>query len=281
MVEIGRVNKLKIIKHVDYGVFLDGGDDGQILLPLRYMPEQCDVGDEVEVFVAYDSGDRLVALTEMPFAMVGEFTCLRIKSLERVGAFLDWGLPKDLFLPHGEQTRDLRVGQYVVVHVHLDKSDRISASMRLDRYMDKEPGSYQPEEAVELFIAAKTDLGYKAIINSRHWGMLYGNEVFQPLEHGQRLKGFIKQIRPDGKIDLSLQPPGHKGAEDIGDKILEALRGKGGFLPLTDKTAPETIYRMFGVSKKKYKMALGGLYKRRLVRVEEAGVRLLEAPGQV
>lgn len=278
MVQIGQVNKLKVLKHSDFGVFLDGGDDGEILLPLRYMPEQCEVDDIIEVFVCYDSEDRLIAMTEMPFAMVGTFAHLKVKSIERVGAFLDWGLPKDLFLPFSEQTRELKIGQYVCVYLYIDKSDRISSSMRLDRFIDKEPGTYEVGQSVDLFIAAKTDLGYKAIINGRHWGMLYSNEVFQALDHGQRLKGFIKNLREDGKIDLSLQQLGHKAAADIGEQILQILKAKGGFLPINDKTAAETIYDLFGVSKKKYKMALGGLYKKRLITVDEDGVRLVGRP---
>lgn len=278
MVQIGQINKLKVLKKADFGVFLDGGDDGEILLPQRYMPEQCEVDDVLEVFICFDSEDRLIATTEMPFAMVGDFARLRVKSIERVGAFLDWGLPKDLFLPFSEQTRDIKPGQYVIVFVYLDKSDRISASMRLDRHIDKEPGKYEVGQSVDLFIAAKTDLGYKAVINGRHWGMLYANEVFQLLEYGQRVKGYIKTLRPDGKIDLSLQKTGHHAAADIGDLILETLTAKGGFLAINDKTSPETIYDLFGVSKKKYKMALGGLYKRRLITVEEDGVRLTKRP---
>ncbi|KHD87531.1 MAG: GntR family transcriptional regulator [Bdellovibrio sp. ArHS] len=276
MVQIGQYNKLKVVKHADFGVFLDGGDDGEILLPLRYMPDPCEVGDELEVFICYDSEDRLLATTEEPFAQVGDFAHLKVKAIEKVGAFLDWGLTKDLFLPYSEQTRELRAGQYVIVFIYLDKSDRITASMRLDRFIEKEPGNYQEGEAVNLFIAAKTDLGFKAIINGRHWGVLYQNEVFQPLYHGERVKGYIKQIRPDGKIDLSLQQLGHKGSDDIGEKILDLLKQKRGFLPLTEKTAPEEIYKLFGVSKKKYKMALGGLYKKRLVTIQDDGIRLVE-----
>ncbi|WP_374030223.1 S1 RNA-binding domain-containing protein [Bdellovibrio bacteriovorus] len=277
MVQIGKFNRLKVVKHVDYGVFLEGGEDGEILLPLRYMPEQCEVGDEVDVFICYDSEDRLLATTELPFAQVGDFAKLRVKAIERVGAFLDWGLSKDLFLPYSEQTRELRVGQYVIVHVYLDKSDRISASMRLDRFIEKEGAEYKEEEKVQLFIAAKTDLGYKAIINGRHWGVLYNNEVFQDLDYGQKVDGYIKKIRPDGKIDLALQKAGHKAAsDDIGPLILNLLQEKGGFLPVNDKTSAETIYDLFGVSKKKYKIALGGLYKQRLITVDDDGIRLVK-----
>jgi predicted RNA-binding protein (virulence factor B family) len=274
MLQVGQLNHLKIIKSTDFGLFLDGDSAGEILLPNRYVPEVWEVGDEIEVFIYYDSEDRLVATTLEPFAKVGEFALLKVRSLERVGAFLDWGLPKDLFLPFSEQNREIKIGHDIIVFVYLDKSGRISASMRLERYIDKELGDYQEKEQVDLFIIAKTDLGYKAIINGRHVGMLYENEVFQPLAYGQNIKGFIKKLRDDGKIDLSLQAEGHKAAGDIGQMILDLLKEKGGFLPIDDKTSAETIYELFSVSKKKYKMALGGLYKSRLITIENDGIRL-------
>lgn len=276
MIQIGQFNKLRVLKHADFGVFLDGGDDGEILLPLRDMPDQCDVGDEVDVFICYDSEDRLIATTAKPKIKVGEFAHLMVKAVENVGAFLDWGLPKDLFLPFAEQTRSLRMGHFVVVYAYVDKSGRLSASMRLERNIDKEPGDYKEGDEVQLLVAARTDLGFKAIINNRHWGVIYSNEIFQNLEIGTRTVGYIKKLREDGKIDLSLQKLGHAASDDIGEKILEALRDNGGYLPLNDKAAAEIIYDMFGVSKKKYKMALGGLYKKRLITVHDDGIRLVK-----
>ncbi|WP_255490249.1 S1 RNA-binding domain-containing protein [Bdellovibrio sp. KM01] len=273
-VDIGKLNKLKAVKKAEFGMFLDGGDDGEILLPRRYVPDDLKVDDEIEVFVHFDSEDRLIATTEKPKAMVGEFAHLMVKSVENVGAFLDWGLGKDLFLPYAEMTRDLRAGQAVVVFVYLDKSDRIASSMRLDRYISKEPGDYKEGQQVDLFIGAETDLGFKAIINGKHWGMIYANEIFDRLVHGQKLKGYIKKVREDGKIDLSLQKMGHQSSEDIGPLILQRLREEGGFLPINDKTAAELIYDMFGVSKKKYKMALGDLYKKRVITVKDDGIYL-------
>lgn len=279
MVQIGNFNQLEVLKHVDFGVYLDGGEDGEILLPLRDMPEDCDVGDVVNVFICYDSDDRLIATTQTPLAQVGEFACLTVVSLENVGAFLDWGLPKDLFLPFRERTRALKVGQTVVVYIYLDNTDRICASMRLDKYVEADPDQYrdkyQEGESVDLFIAARTDLGFKAIINGTHWGMIYKNEIFQPLEHGQKISGFIKKIREDGKIDLSLQDPQSEPAKDLPEKILSLLKSEGGFLALNDKTPAEEIYQIFGVSKKKYKIALGGLYKKRLITVSDEGIRLV------
>lgn len=277
MIEIGRLNKLKVLKHVDFGVFLDGEDDGEILLPLRYMPENCDVGDTVEVFVMFDSEDRLMATTETPKAMVGDFAFLKVVAVESVGAFLDWGLAKDLFLPYAEQIHTPRVGQDIIVYIYTDKSDRISASMRLDRYVEKTATDYKEGQPVQLLIAGKTDLGYKALVDNKYWGVIYENEVFQPLKYGQRTQGFIKKLRPDGKIDLILQKTdkvGHEAAEDIGPLIMDMLQKKGGYLAINDKTPAETIYNLFGVSKKKYKIALGGLYKKRLITVDDDGIRL-------
>lgn len=213
--------------------------------------------------------------SDTPLAWVGEFAYLKIVDTKEVGAFLDWGLPKDLFLPHSEQTRSIQVGQSVIVYIYLDKAERITASMRLDKHVSEEPAKYEVGQEVDLLIAAETDMGFKAIINNRHWGVLYHSEVFQPLRYGQKIKGFIKNIREDGKIDLILQQAGHKAAQtDIGPRILEELQKKGGFLPINDKTSAETIYELFGVSKKKYKIALGGLYKKRLIIVNEDGIRL-------
>lgn len=276
LVNIGQWNNLKVARRSEYGVFLDGGEDGDILLPRRYEPENVQIGDALDVFIYFDSEDRMVATTEIPKALVGEFAALKVVSVANVGAFLDWGLPKDLFLPHAEQTDRLTMGQTVLVYLYVDKSDRISASMRLERNIDKTPGDYKEGQAVQVVVAGKTDLGTKAIIEGRHWGLFYENEVFKSLHVGQRLQAYIKAVRHDGKIDLSLTQPGHEAAQsDIGPQILDLLKKKGGFLAINDKTSAEEIHRLFGVSKKKYKIALGGLYKKRLITVHSDGIRLV------
>ncbi len=213
--------------------------------------------------------------TLKPLVEVGEFASLKVVSVEEVGNFLDWGLPKNLLLPFGEQTRSLRPGDRVLVHVYRDQADRPVASMRLDRHLDKSPASYEEGQKVDLIIGGETDLGYKAIINHKHWGLLYSDEVFQLLHTGQKIVGYIRKLRPDGKIDLILQPAGHQATGEIGTRILELLQQKGGFLPINDKTPAEEIYERFGVSKKKYKIALGGLYKQRLLKVDHDGIRLV------
>lgn len=275
MVIVGAINELKIVKSTHFGLFLDGDQLGEILLPNRSVPESWELGAPISVFLYFDSEDKLIATTEIPLAQVGQFANLNVVSLEPVGAFLNWGLAKDLFLPYREQTRDLRRGQNCLVYVYLDSSDRIAASMRIEKFLDKTPGTLKAGEKVDLIIYGKTDLGYKAIINGKHMGMLFANEVFRPLQQGMGTTGFIKNIREDGKIDLRLQAGDQEDAKEIAEKILGLLRQRGGFLAITDKTPPEVIYQNFAVSKKKFKIALGGLYKQRLISIDDRGIRLV------
>lgn len=209
-------------------------------------------------------------------AQVGETALLRVVSIEPVGIFLDWGLPKDLFLPYSEQSYSLKVGQEVLVYLYLDQQDRICASMKIESFLEKTAQDLKEEQPVLLTILAQTDLGYKAVINHRFIGVLYRDEVFQSLSYGQKIQGYIKKIRPDGKIDLKLAKSGHLAAQDIAPLILQMLEDQNGFLEINEKTAPEVIYEMFGVSKKKYKIILGDLYKRRLIRIEDDGIYLVK-----
>ncbi len=207
---------------------------------------------------------------------LGEFALLEVVAVEPIGAFLDWGQPKDLFLPFAEQEGRVEAGEKVIVYTYLDKAERVTASMRLNRNKAKFELKYQAGDAVDLLIAAKTDIGFKAIIDNKHMGLLFKNEVFQELHYGQQIEGYIKALRPDGKVDLSLQSglTGHKAAVGIDEKILELLKAKDGFLPINDKTPSEYIHGLFGVSKKKYKIALGALYKKRLITISEDGIHL-------
>ncbi len=277
MLKIGMFNKLQITREMDFGYFLDSRDEqwGEILLPRASAPGGCAVEDWLNVFIYFDSEDRIIATVQRPLAVVGEFNLLRVAAMEKVGAFLDWGLQKDLLVPFGEQKIRLQAGRSYVVRVYQDTaSGRIVASTRLDRFLNKVPPAYETDEAVELLIAQKTDLGYKAIINDAHWGVLYQNEVFTKLRVGQKLRGYIQKLRDDGKIDLSLTSAGYEKIEGIAAKILDTLAAHNGFLPLTAKTSPDDIYKLFGVSKKNYKKALGALYKQHLVLIEEDGIRL-------
>lgn len=278
MAEIGKMNTLTVLRSSPHGVFLDGGSLGDILLPARYAVREYKPGDEIEVFLMFDSEDRLIATTLRPLAMVGDFAWLRVVSNSGAGTFLDWGLPKDLFVPFREQTIKMLPGRSYMVRIYLDQvSNRICATARLDRYLDQTPGRFTVGQAVELFICARTDLGYKAIVDDTHWGMIFHKNVFRPLACGQRTQGYIQQVREDGKIGLCLTPPGHERISEVADTILAYLADHGGFMPITDKTAPEEIHALFGVSKKAYKQAIGALYKARRITIEAGGTRMLDS----
>ena len=279
MAVIGRMNSLQVVKHTDFGLYLDGGADGEILLPKRYIPKgtPSEVEDWLNVFIYLDSDDKLIATTEKPKVQVGEFASLKVVDINRVGLFLDWGLPKDLLLPHSEEKRPLQVGDYCVVHVFLDKrSKRITATARLDRYLDNVPATYKPGQEVDLLVAESTDMGFKAIINGKHWGLIHKNELFKFLRSGMQEKGFIKEVRADGKISLSLQLVGQEAASSLGEQILNKLREQGGMLPLNDKSSPEAISALFRVSKGNFKKAIGGLYKQGRILIHEDRIELAD-----
>jgi uncharacterized protein len=275
MAEIGRTNNLPVIKELDFGIYLDGENLGEILMPRRYVPAGCKPGDEVEAFIYLDSEDRLIATTERPKVQAGEFAMLKVISVNDVGAFLDWGLPKDLLVPFREQKVKMKEGQWHIVYVYVDhESRRIVASAKVDKHLDNIMPEYSPSQEVDLFIYGRTEIGYKAIINNTHWGILYENEVFQPLQKGQRLKGFIKKLRDDEKIDLSLYQSGYEKIGGIADAIYSKLLEHNGFLDVTDKTPSGYIYDLFGVSKKVYKQAVGSLYKKGMIVIGANGIRV-------
>jgi len=276
MTEIGKINHLEVVKEVDFGIYLDGGDLGEILMPKRYVPEGTMPGDTIETFIYLDSEDRLVATTEKPLAMVDEFALLEVVSVTQVGAFLNWGLPKDLFVPFREQRQPMEEGKKYLVFVYLDtNTKRIAASSKIEQYLDNIPVDYDIDEEVDLIIVNETDLGYNAIIDNSHFGILYKNEVFQPLNPGDRVQGYIKKIRTDGKIDLRLEKIGYEKITTFVDRIIGELQKNNGFLPLTDKSSPEEIYKTFKISKKNFKATIGALYKKRFIALEENGIKLL------
>ncbi|QQN50781.1 CvfB family protein [Stutzerimonas balearica] len=278
MAAIGRYNSMQVVKHTGFGLYLGGGADGEILLPKRYIPKDVpsEVGDWLNVFVYLDSEDKLIATTEKPKVQVGEFASLKVVEINRIGLFLDWGLPKDLLLPHSEEKRPLQVGDYCVVFLYVDpRTRRITATARLDRHLDKTPARYRVGDPVDLLVVEQTDLGFKAIIEGRHWGLIHKNEVFKFLRPGLRERGYIREMRTDGKISLSLQPLGNEAADALQALILQKLEEQGGVLQLSDKSPAESIARAFGVSKGNFKKAIGGLYKQgRIVihadRIEQA-----------
>lgn len=278
MILIGQRNKLRVVKEASPGLYLDGGDELEILLPGRYKPRGAMPGDMLDVFVYLDSEDRLVATTETPHAMVGEFAYLKVLSVNpRVGAFLDWGLSKDLLLPFREQEFHVRAGQRVIAFVHLDpKSKRIVATTRLNRHLNCTPPTYPSGQPVGLLITGRTPLGYNAIVENAHRGLLYHSNLGVMLETGQRLNGFVRTIHPGGKIDLSLDASGYQRVASLTEKIVMALQSNGGRLAFDDSSSPQSIRETFGASKKAFKQALGALYKERRIRFQNTGIELVE-----
>lgn len=277
MVKIGKYNTLKIVKDLDFGVYLDGGDGLEILLPARYVPKNVKPGDEVEVFIYHDNEGRLIATTAKPLAQAGEFQFMEVKSVNNTGAFLEWGLMKDLLVPFKEQKMPMREGRWYLVYVHVDHvTGRIVASARIDKYLDNVIPNYSFNQEVDLLVAEDTEIGYKVIINNTHWGLVYHSEVFQRLEKGEHLKGYIKEVREDEKIDVSLTPLGYKKVEGIAKTILDSLKAQGGYVAVHDKSEPELIYSLFRCSKKAFKQAIGALYKQKIIDIETEGIRLID-----
>ncbi len=276
-INIGRMNRLQVVKTVEFGVYLDGGHLDTILLPKRYAPDNCKLGDWLDVFLYMDSEDMLIATTLTPKVQVGECAYLKVTDVNRAGAFLDWGLPKDLLVPFSEQHRPMEVGRSYVVCVLRDPNDdRIVASSKLSRHLQEQNVYFRPQQAVNLLICGQSDMGYKAIIDHTHLGLIFKDEAFKPLNYGQQVQGFIKGIRDDKKIDLSLQPPAASGRDQLSEQILEHLRRNNGVSPLTDKCAPEDIYKTFNVSKSNYRKALGKLYKDKKILIEKDRIALVK-----
>jgi len=278
MTEIGKINILDVVRETENGLYLNGENLGEILMPQKFVTPEVRESQKAEVFVYTDSEDRLVATTETPLAMVGDFVFLKVIAVSRYGAFLDWGLPKDLLVPFSEQVHEMEEGKRYVVGIYLDEqSNRIAASARLDDFLyDESEGEFETGEAVEMFIANKTELGYKVIINNTHWGLLHYHEVVRPLKRGEKLAGFIKHIREDGKIDLALHLKGRDKTDEAVDIIMKVLRREGGFLAVTDKSPAARIDELFGLSKSMYKKAVGSLFKRKMITIADDGIHLVE-----
>lgn len=276
-IELGKHNTLKVVKEVDFGMYLDGGEEGEILLPARYVPEDCQLGDELPVFIYLDNEERLVATTLTPLVEIGQFACLEVAWVNQYGAFLNWGLMKDLFVPFREQKMKMQVGKSYVIYAYLDdESYRIVASAKVDRYLSKEIATYEAGQEVNVLIWQKTDLGFKAIIENKHSGLLYDSEIFQPLRTGMTVKAYVKQVREDGKIDLILQKTGKDKVDDFSNTLLEHIRENGGKTSFNDKSPAEEIYDAFGVSKKTFKKAVGDLYKKHLILLQDDGIVLMK-----
>ena len=276
--QIGRTCQLKVNRQVEFGFYLDGGEQyGEVLLPNGEIRPDIDVhiGEPLEVFLYLDTQERIVATTHMPLAQVGDFAYLEVAWVNNFGAFLHWGPQKDLFVPFREQKMKMMKGHSYIVHVHLDpETYRIMASAKVEHFLSQDFPPYRTGDQVELLIWQKTDLGLKAIVDGRYGGLLYDTQMFRTLRTGDRVKGYISQVRPDGKLDLSLQCPGQRGVEDFSAQLLRHLQMNGGQTPLGDKSPAEEVYALFGVSKKVFKKAVGDLYRQRLIEISDTGLRL-------
>lgn len=273
MVQIGRMNTLTVMREADFGLYLEGGELGGILLPKKEVPEGVSVGDDLDVFIYLDTDDFVVATTRKPVVQVGEIAYLKVAEVNRIGAFLDWGMPKELLLPFAEQRGPLEVGQKVVVRVYLDNSDRLAASTKLDKFLVKEPQGLRVGQAVNLFVCRRNDLGYSVVVDNAFWALLHEQDLFRTVRVGQTLPGYIKRILPEGKVDVMLDKPGYGKVDALSQRILDDLEERGGVSPLGDKSQPEDIYQAFGISKKAYKMAIGTLKKQGHIEILPEGIR--------
>jgi predicted RNA-binding protein (virulence factor B family) len=296
MIRLGDYNTLKVVKFAvrdnphayggkeTFGVFLDGGREGDILMPQKYVPEGTKVGDDIKCFVYLDQNERPVATTETPLAKVGDFAFLECTWVNEYGAFLDWGLMKDLFCPFREQKKKMEMGDSYIVYIHIDEeSYRIVATAKVDKYLSPaRPADNNAKEGlaigtpVSLLVWQKTDLGFKVIVDNKYQGLIYRNQIFRHVQTGDRLDGYVEKVRPDGKLDISLQPTGRKQTIDFAETLIQWLEDHDGFAPFGDKSAPDDIKRTFQVSKKVFKKAVGDLYKRRIITITDDGIQLAD-----
>lgn len=278
MVQLGKYNSLAVVKNVDFGAYLDGGDGVEILLPARYISSPLQPGDIVDVFVYKDSEGRLIATTEHPYATVGEFAFLQVSAVNNIGAFLDWGLPtKELLLPFREQKSRLREGMVIPVYIFVDDTTkRIVASAKIEKFIGNVLPDLKPHTPVKALIYKRTDIGYKAVVDNLYHGMIYANEIYSPLEIGETIPAFVKAVRPDGKIDLSLTGTENDRVNELSERILSRLHTvPDHFLPVGDSTSPDAIREMFQCSKKDFKKAIGHLYSSRTISIGNGGIKLV------
>lgn len=275
-VEVGKFNSLRVLKKLDFGIYLDGKQHGEILMPRQYVPEGTEIGDTVDCFIYYDSEDRIIATTLHPMATVGEFAVLRVVSVNQSGAFLFWGLPKDILVPYSEQKTRMTEDKSYVVFIYVDSlTKRIVASSKIEKFLSTSVPEYEEGQEVTLIVYQKTDIGYKVVIDGKHTGVIHFSDVFKNLFIGDKLKGYVKSIKDDVKINIVLQKPGYTVIDDISRKILEYIKSNNGFVSFTDKTPADVIYREFGISKKTFKKSVGLLYKKHLVNIENNGLRVI------
>jgi predicted RNA-binding protein (virulence factor B family) len=276
MAKIGQINKLMVIKEVPFGVYLDGKELGEILLPKKFVPQRVAEEDMVDVFLYYDTQDRIIATTQRPFAKLHQFAYLKVIDVNPVGAFLDWGLEKDLLCPRPEQFKPMELNKYYLVYLKQDALGRIIATSKLDYYLDKSTPEYSAHEQVNLIVAKKTELGIKVIVNEKHWGLVHASDIFQHLRIGQTIQGYVKHLREDGKLDIVIRKPCAKGRVQLAERILTELEKSNGFLPYHDKSPADEIYQFFGESKKRFKDTIGQLYKQGKIIIEPKGIRIIK-----
>ena len=276
MIKVGEYNTLKVLREVDFGVYLDDGGEG-ILLPKRFLPDNVKVGDDLNVFLYHDSESRLIATTQKPYGIVGEIVKLKAITVTNLGAFLDWGLMKDIFVPKSKQQSIMREGAEYLVKIYIDEqTGRVAATEKIEPFLNNDELTVKEMDVVDLVVYRRTDIGYVVIINNQHTGVLHFNEIYQEIETGKKFKGFIKKIRPDNKIDVVVGKPGYARVEDEAGKILRLLQENDGYLPYHDKSDPEEIYAFFGMSKKAFKMTTGKLYKERKIEFTKTGIKAFD-----
>jgi len=276
VIEIGKTNKLEVIREAEFGVYLEGGKYGGILLPKADVPEGCKKGDVLEVFIYLDSDDYVVASTARPLVQVDEFATLTVAEVNDTGAFLDWGLPKQLLVPYAEQRKALEPGQRITVRLYLDNTGRIAASTKLDKFLKNDADALNVGDEVQMFVVRKNDIGFSVILDDKYWAVLHAKDVFRTVRPGHKRKAYIKRLLEHNKIDVMLEKPGYAKVDDLSQQILDDLEDRGGFSALNDKAKPEDIYQQFGISKKTYKMAIGSLKKIGRIDIAADGIRMKE-----
>jgi len=277
MVNVGQYNTLRVVKAVDFGMYLDGGDGEEILLPKRYVSEGLNPDDDIRVFVYHDNDGRLIATTQQPFAVVGEIAMMEVTDVNASGAFLKWGIMKDVFVPIALQEKRMRPGDRRLVRLFIDeRTGRVTATEKIDKYLSNYELTVKELDPVDLVVYQKTDIGYKVIVNSTHMGVIHTNELFREPEIGEKLNGFVKHVRPDHKLDISPGSKGYAKVQDEEGKIMKLLKDNNGYLPYNDKSSPEDIYSFFGMSKKTFKMTMGAMFKKKLITFTQTGTKLEE-----
>ncbi len=274
MINVGKVNTLTVIKRVPFGLYLNGEEWGDILLPSKFVPQDTEINDRLDVFIYFDSEDKIIATTQRPRAQVDSVAFLKVVDVTSFGTFLDWGLDKDLLVPRSEQLRPMEKDKSYIVYVKKDYQDRLIGSSKIDYFLDKSPADYQPGDEVDLLIAETTQMGTKVIIQDKHWGLIHASDIFQTLNYGKKMRGYIKVLRDDGKIDVTLRKMGQDNVSELAQRILTELHKMDGFLSMHDKSSPIDIMRVFGASKKSFKQAIGQLYKEGNITIESHGIRL-------